>query len=906
MRSSRVGLPLAAVAVFVALVGVPSAFGQAGPEFEDVPEGHVAESAISWAAQNGITVGVGGNRFGVGETLTRYQMVTFLCRAFDPGNCRSGVRGSDRFDDVPVDHWANYSVGWAANRGITSGVSATEFGGARTLTREQMITFLYRGKGSPTGGSDGSDVFQDAPDLSHWASIPIGWAYDEGVTGGIAAGVFGFGTDVSREEMVLFLCRTVAPGTCQPSQQPLPSSVVPASTTGTETDGTPPGTIPPGIGQVDFSQTDYEGTSYIPFKASGYIDGVPVITSRRPITGAFTVEVFYCGRRGKYTSQDLTDLVRWLNEDMSSRWAAESSNLVNLVFTEGSVLSPDLAWDSVVFGEADNYCLGELFQELYQGSVPGTTSQTLIIVDAVPGGYAAGYAGSTFARSASLDALGGNLDTFRYVVAHELGHTLLDLGHIFVECGETSLLVNTVQVVGSTRRCVEEGIFAEHGEILGEHGAILGEFDANLPRFGEGLLLSCHFRGVLGWPVGGDSPPCMRLPPSQPSTFISGAVDGFTISWTPPVFTDDVAVDGYTLIVTREAGGVFGTYERHDLSAAERSLTLGGLPVGSYEIGFWAESEYGSGVPYIVPPLPFMPSPASVRATAIDSTSIRVSWDPVPGATHYLVWNSGDDPPDTLEIGDEEISQSYGGLVVRGSTSQVLYHREPDTEYTVKVRACGFEEVFGSEECSFGTEATVSTKPSEPVTTTLGTVSSVSITESGDDWLVLSWDAVPGATNYECGYLTAANTWLVGPGTADISCELWWDSRRVPAGIGLVAGTTYTVGVRACQQSTCSDWTSATASTQVLAAAPASYPVSVKEVGDTWFTLSWDSPSADAYYDLRVVTGGTFRVFGWTRDVTVRGLQPNTDYTIKVRTCRDTGGNCSSWVTIPVSTGPGT
>ena len=73
-------------------------------------------------------------------------------------------------------------------------------------------------------------MFQDTPDRSHWASLPIGWAYDEGATGGIGAETFGFGTNVSREEVVLFLCRTVAPDTCQPSQDPLPSSVVPGST----------------------------------------------------------------------------------------------------------------------------------------------------------------------------------------------------------------------------------------------------------------------------------------------------------------------------------------------------------------------------------------------------------------------------------------------------------------------------------------------------------------------------------------------------------------------------------------------------------------------------------------------------------------------------------------------------
>lgn len=220
---------MAAAAGF--LVGVPTAISQTAPEFEDVPEGHVAAIAIDWAAENEITLGVGNNRFGIGRTLTRYEMVTFLCRAFNPGNCRSGTRGSDRFVDVLVGHWANHSVGWAVDRRITEGVSATEFGGSQVLTREQMMTFLYRAVGSPTGFPRGSAIFRDVPsDRNAWANLPIGWAFHQGITGGIARGIFGFGTKVSREEMVLFLCRARAPRRCEPSQTPLPSSVVPTTT----------------------------------------------------------------------------------------------------------------------------------------------------------------------------------------------------------------------------------------------------------------------------------------------------------------------------------------------------------------------------------------------------------------------------------------------------------------------------------------------------------------------------------------------------------------------------------------------------------------------------------------------------------------------------------------------------
>ena len=194
--------------------------GRAQTGFEDVPEGHAAERAIAWAVEEGITEGVGDNRFGMGQNLTRYQTVTFLCRAFAPTECNDGAMGSDRFSDVPVGHWANHAIGWAVSNEITSGVSTVAFGGSQTLTREQTVTFLYRAKGSPAGGSRGSDIFTDVPaDRSQWANLPIGWAYDQGITGqtGRDPSVFGFGASTVREEMVLFLCRASAPDVCPPA-----------------------------------------------------------------------------------------------------------------------------------------------------------------------------------------------------------------------------------------------------------------------------------------------------------------------------------------------------------------------------------------------------------------------------------------------------------------------------------------------------------------------------------------------------------------------------------------------------------------------------------------------------------------------------------------------------------------
>ena len=193
--------------------------------FDDVPAGHYAEDAIGWAAAGGITTGVGNNRFGISQTLTREQMVTFLCRAYNPPCATGAARGSDTFDDVPAGHWADASIGWAVAQGITTGVSATRFGMGQTLTREQMVTFLYRAEGSPAvtvGASPFGDV---AVGGGVWYERPVAWAYLQGVSGGVASGVFGLGTTLSRGEMVLFLCRAVDPTVCAPSQTPIPTGV---------------------------------------------------------------------------------------------------------------------------------------------------------------------------------------------------------------------------------------------------------------------------------------------------------------------------------------------------------------------------------------------------------------------------------------------------------------------------------------------------------------------------------------------------------------------------------------------------------------------------------------------------------------------------------------------------------
>ena len=112
----------------------------ANVSFSDVQPGAFYYEAVKWAVANGITTGVGGNRFAPNDSCTRGQVVTFLHRA---ENSPSASTVSS-FTDVPSDAFYYNAVNWAVENGITSGVGNNRFAPNDTCTRGQVVTFLYR------------------------------------------------------------------------------------------------------------------------------------------------------------------------------------------------------------------------------------------------------------------------------------------------------------------------------------------------------------------------------------------------------------------------------------------------------------------------------------------------------------------------------------------------------------------------------------------------------------------------------------------------------------------------------------------------------------------------------------------------------------------------------------------
>lgn len=171
------------------------------PTFTDVPADAYYYKAVKWAADKGITSGIGNNLFAADKSCTRAQIVTFLWRAAGSPEPKST---NHPFVDVASGSYYEKAVLWAVENGITDGMSDMTFCPDTTCTRAQSVTFLYRAAGSPTASS--SSAFTDVPAGAYY-SIAVAWAEQKEITGGIGSNLFGSHNDCTRAQVVTFLYR---------------------------------------------------------------------------------------------------------------------------------------------------------------------------------------------------------------------------------------------------------------------------------------------------------------------------------------------------------------------------------------------------------------------------------------------------------------------------------------------------------------------------------------------------------------------------------------------------------------------------------------------------------------------------------------------------------------------------
>ena len=135
-------------------IAVPDSAIKAVAGFYDVYEGNYYADAVVWAKETGVTGGTSATTFSPGSTVTRAQAVTFLWRA--AGSPQPAAATSPFTDVTDTGAYYYDAVLWATEQGITGGVGNNRFSVDGTLTYDQMLAMLCRASGDTATGDNWS------------------------------------------------------------------------------------------------------------------------------------------------------------------------------------------------------------------------------------------------------------------------------------------------------------------------------------------------------------------------------------------------------------------------------------------------------------------------------------------------------------------------------------------------------------------------------------------------------------------------------------------------------------------------------------------------------------------------------------------------------------------------------
>lgn len=156
-----------------------------GQTFSDVPKSFWGYESIERAAQLGYVNGVGGGKFEPNRQLTRAEFVTMLYRMAG----KSAASTAAAFTDVPQNAWYRDAVNWAAEKGYVNGTGENSFNPDGKITRQEVVTILFRYSGSQSGAetmftATYDSQFTDSGAIAPWAKTAMYWAIYNGVVNG--------------------------------------------------------------------------------------------------------------------------------------------------------------------------------------------------------------------------------------------------------------------------------------------------------------------------------------------------------------------------------------------------------------------------------------------------------------------------------------------------------------------------------------------------------------------------------------------------------------------------------------------------------------------------------------------------------------------------------------------------
>ena len=152
--------------------------------FHDVTNRDWYYDDVLYAYINGLMDGISMTSFGADQNTTRGQVVTILWRLTgEPRAARN-----NQFTDVSSSAYYNTAISWAAENGIVKGYDSKTFRPNANVTREQLAAILYRYAeymNLSTKGASNLTKFDDYYTIGTWARDSLAWANYHGLINGV-------------------------------------------------------------------------------------------------------------------------------------------------------------------------------------------------------------------------------------------------------------------------------------------------------------------------------------------------------------------------------------------------------------------------------------------------------------------------------------------------------------------------------------------------------------------------------------------------------------------------------------------------------------------------------------------------------------------------------------------------
>ncbi len=208
MKSIKTTLA-ALLAIITILSVIPMSAFAAASSFTDVPQNAWYYEPVTYMAENGYMSGTGDNKFSPNQTTTRAMFVTVLGRI--AGIDQNRYKGTCTFRDVKKD-WAEPYIAWAAKNNIVNGVGDNRFGPNNYVTREQAAVILFNYLKKDYTLTIDSKFLDNAPDkvnVSSWAVEAMQWATSAALMRGDANGTLRPRYSATRAEIATIFKRFI-------------------------------------------------------------------------------------------------------------------------------------------------------------------------------------------------------------------------------------------------------------------------------------------------------------------------------------------------------------------------------------------------------------------------------------------------------------------------------------------------------------------------------------------------------------------------------------------------------------------------------------------------------------------------------------------------------------------------